>query len=82
MIEFIEHLPHRIIQRNVVEEWYHPIHRLDFIARWNTFLKSLLEFSLNLRRPIEIQFDTKYHDTMNDKIKVDKTPLKIETLNE
>lgn len=83
LLFYIENMARQNITKDEIEYWYNPITRRLFTARWCEFLtKHLLLFTLDARRPIEIQFDTKYHDTMNDKIKVDKTPLKIETLDE
>lgn len=83
LLDFIENLSTQSISKDEVEYWYNPIARKLFISRWNEFLeKHLLEYCLNQRRPIKIQIDDKYHDTMNDKIEIDKSVYEIETVDE
>jgi hypothetical protein len=52
-------------------QWHDPFRRAALLAQWKVFLEKTAEqIRIRIVTPMRIEFDTKYHDTMNDKIQI------------
>lgn len=80
IIDQFPHIDVISLSRQILELWYNPIFRAEFINKWEQFLQLLIPSSFQ-PKPIELGIDWKIKNTLETKIPIDKS-IGIETLVE